>query len=71
MLEAFFVILSFAVGRWMGIQQANSVLDRSNIDELEFEILDAQNETETWKRRYDNLLLNTQTSKEQEWIKKL
>jgi hypothetical protein len=66
MLEAFFVILSFAVGRWMGIQQANSVLDRSNIDELEFEILDAQNEIETWKRRYDNLLLNTQTSKEQE-----
>jgi hypothetical protein len=66
MLEAFFVILSFAVGRWMGIQQANSVLDRSNIDELEFEILDAKNETETWKRRYDNLLLNTQSSKEQE-----
>ena len=66
MLEVFFVTLSFAVGRWMGIQQANSVLDRSNIDELEFEILDAQNETETWKRRYDNLLLNTQTSKEQE-----
>jgi hypothetical protein len=66
MLEAFFVILSFAVGRWMGIQQANSVLDRSNIDELEFEILNAQNETETWKRRYDNLLLNKQTSKEQQ-----
>jgi hypothetical protein len=66
MLEAFFVILSFAVGRWMGIQQANSVLYRSNIDELEFEILDAQNETETWKRRYNNLLLNTQTSKEQQ-----
>ena len=64
MLEAFFVILSFAVGRWMGMEQANSVLDRSNIDELEFEILNAQNETETWKRRYDNLLLNT-TSKEQ------
>jgi hypothetical protein len=64
MLEAFFVILSFAVGRWMGMEQANSVLDRSNIDELEFKIIDAQNETETWKRRYDNLLLNT-TSKEQ------
>jgi hypothetical protein len=64
MLEAFFVILSFAVGRWMGIEQANSVLDRSNIDELELEIINAQNETETWKRRYDNLLLNT-TSKEQ------
>ena len=64
MLEAFFVILSFAVGRWMGMEQANSVLDRSNINELEFKIIDAQNETETWKRRYDNLLLNT-TSKEQ------
>jgi len=64
MLEAFFVILSFAVGRWMGIEQANSVLDRSNIDELEFKIIDAQNETETWKRRYENLLLNT-TFKEQ------
>jgi len=64
MLETFFVILSFAVGRWMGIEQANSVLDRSNIDELEFKIIDAQNETETWKRRYENLLLNT-TFKEQ------
>ena len=64
MLETFFVILSFAVGRWMGIEQANSVLDKSNIDELEFQIINAQNETETWKRRYDNLLLNT-TSKEQ------
>ena len=62
MLEAFFVILSFAVGRWMGMEQANSVLDRSNINELEFKIIDAQNETETWKRRYDNLLLNKQTS---------
>ena len=65
MLEAFFVILSFAVGRWMGIEQANSVLDRSNIDELEFKIIDAQNETETWKRRYDNLLLHNQTLREQ------
>jgi len=64
MLEAFFVILSFAVGRWMGIEQANSVLDRSNIDELEFKIIDAQNETETWKRRYDNLLLNKHSVKE-------
>ena len=64
MLEAFFVILSFAVGRWMGMEQANSVLNRSNIDELEFKIIDAQNKTETWKRRYENLLLNT-TPKEQ------
>lgn len=57
MLEVFFVILSFAVGRWMGMDQANSVLDRSNIDKLETKILDAENEIETWKRRYDNLLL--------------
>ena len=64
MIEAFFVILSFAVGRWMGMEQANSVLNRSNIDELEFKIIDAQNKTETWKRRYENLLINT-TSKEQ------
>ena len=64
MLETFFVILSFAVGRWMGIEQANSVLDRSNIDELEFKIIDAQNETETWKRRYENLLLNKHSIKE-------
>ena len=56
MLETFFVILSFAVGRWMGMEQANSVLDRSNIDKLETKILDAENEIETWKRRYDNLL---------------
>jgi hypothetical protein len=27
--------------------------------------LDAENRAESWKRRYDNLLLNTQTSKEQ------
>lgn len=56
MLEAFFVILSFAVGRWMGMEQANSVLDRSNINRLELKIKEAQDETETWKRRYDNLL---------------
>jgi len=56
MLEAFFVILSFAVGRWMGMEQANSVLDKSNINRLELKIKEAQDETETWKRRYDNLL---------------
>jgi hypothetical protein len=28
--------------------------------------LDAENRAESWKRRYDNLLLNTQTSKEQQ-----
>jgi hypothetical protein len=27
--------------------------------------LDAENRAETWKRRYDNLLLHNQTSKEQ------
>jgi hypothetical protein len=49
MLEAFFVFLSFAVGRWMGIEQANSVELRA----------------ETWERRYNNLLPTTQTSFEE------
>jgi hypothetical protein len=66
MLELLFIVVSFLVGKKIGADQSNSVLDRSNIDELEFKILDAQNEAETWKRRYNKLLLNTQTSKEQE-----
>jgi hypothetical protein len=28
--------------------------------------VDAENRAESWKRRYDNLLLNTQTSKEKQ-----
>jgi hypothetical protein len=65
MLETFFVVLSFAIGRWMGMEQANSVLDRSNIDELEAKVLDAELRAETWERRYNNLLPITQTSFEE------
>ena len=65
MLETFFVVLSFAIGRWMGMEQANSVLDRSNIYELEAKVLDAELRAETWERRYNNLLPITQTSFEE------
>ena len=65
MLELFFVVLSFLVGRWMGIEKSNSVLDRSNIDELESKVLDAELRAETWERRYNNLLPTTQVSFEE------
>ena len=65
MLEIFFIVLSFAIGRWMGMDQANSVLDRSNIDELEARVLDAELKAETWERRYNNLLPLTQVSFEE------
>jgi hypothetical protein len=65
MLETFFIVLSFAVGRWLGMEQSKNVLDRSNIDELEAQLLDAELRAETWKRRYNNLLPTTQTSFEE------
>lgn len=65
MLELFFVILSFLVGRWMGKEQANSILDRSNIDKLEARIIEAELRAETWERRYNNLLPSTQVSFEE------
>jgi hypothetical protein len=65
MLEIFFIVLSFAIGRWMGMEQAKSVLDRSNIDELESKVLDAELRAETWERRYNNLLPTTQVSFEE------
>ena len=65
MLEIFFIVLSFAIGRWMGMEQAKSVLDRSNINELESKVLDAELRAETWERRYNNLLPTTQTSFEE------
>jgi hypothetical protein len=65
MLETFFIVLSFAVGRWLGMEQSKNVLDRSNTDELEAQLLDAELRAETWKRRYNNLLPTTQTSFEE------
>jgi len=65
MLELFFVVLSFLVGRWIGKEQANSILDRSNIDKLEARIIEAELRAETWERRYNNLLPSTQVSFEE------
>jgi hypothetical protein len=65
MLETFFIVLSFAVGRWLGIEQSKKVADTSNTDELEAQLLDAELRAETWKRRYNNLLPTTQTSFEE------
>lgn len=65
MLELLFVFLSFVVGRKIGMDQASSVLDRSNIDELEAKVLNAELRAETWERRYNNLLSSTQTSFEE------
>ena len=65
MLELFFIVLSFAIGRWMGMEQANNALDRSNIDKLEAKVLEAELRAETWERRYNNLLPTTQTSFEE------
>lgn len=65
MLEFFFIALSFIVGRWIGMDQANSILDRSNIDKLEARIIEAELRAETWERRYNNLLPSTQVSFEE------
>jgi hypothetical protein len=65
MLETFFIVLSFAAGRLLGIEQSKKVADTSNTDELEAQLLDAELRAETWKRRYNNLLPTTQTSFEE------
>jgi len=65
MLESIFVILSFIIGRSIGKDQANRVLDRSNIDKLQARIIEAEQSAETWKRRYNNLLSTTQVSFEE------
>jgi len=65
MIETFVIVLTFAIGRWFGMDQANSVLDRSNIDELEAKVLNAELRAETWERRYNNLASTTQSSFEE------
>ena len=64
MLELFFIVLSFAVGRWMGIDQANNQV-HEELDKFKSLWLDAEDKAETWKRRYNNLLPTTQTSFEE------
>jgi hypothetical protein len=64
MLEIFFVVLSFAIGRWMGIEQSKDQVheERDNFKSL---WLDAEDKAETWKRRYNNLASTTQSSFEE------
>ncbi len=64
MLEIFFIVLSFAIGRWMGIEQSKDQVheERDNFKSL---WLDAEDKAETWKRRYNNLASTTQSSFEE------
>jgi hypothetical protein len=65
MLEIFFVIVSFFVGRQIGINQANLSLVNLKTKESELERYKAEQKAETWERRYNNLLSTTQTSFEE------
>ena len=65
MLEIFFVILSFFVGRQIGINQANISLVNLKTKEADLERYKAEQKAETWERRYNNLLSTTQTSFEE------
>jgi hypothetical protein len=64
MLELFFVILSFAVGRKMGMSQGVSEAYEAR-DAMKSMWLDAEDKAETWKRRYENLASTTQSSFEE------
>lgn len=64
MLELFFVVLSFVVGRSIGIEQYKNNRNKNNLNELEFKILDAENRAESWKRRYNNLLGSIKSKEE-------
>mgnify|MGYP000373306039 CR=1 FL=1 len=65
MLEIFFVIVSFFVGRQIGINQASSSLVNLKTKEADLYRDMAEQKAETWERRYNNLLSTTQTSFEE------
>ena len=65
MLEIFFVILSFFVGRQVGINQANLSLINLKTKDINLDLYNAEQKAETWERRYNNLLSTTQTSFEE------
>ena len=65
MLEILFVVVSFFVGRQIGINQANLSLINLKTKESELERYKAEQKAETWERRYNNLLSTTQTSFEE------
>jgi len=64
-LEIFFVIVSFFVGRQIGMNQANLSLVNLKTKETEFDRYKAEQKAESWERRYNNLLSTTQTSFEE------
>ncbi len=64
MLETFFIVLSFAIGRWMGIEQSKNKVNQER-DNFKSSWLDAEDKAETWKRRYENLASTTQSSFEE------
>jgi hypothetical protein len=65
MLEIFFVVISFIVGRQIGINQANQTLVSLAIEDSNNRIYQAEQKSETWERRYNNLLSSTQVSFEE------
>ena len=64
MVETFVIVLTFAIGRWFGMDQEKSRAyeERDNFKSL---WLDAEDKAETWKRRYENLASTTQSSFEE------
>jgi hypothetical protein len=72
LLNLGFFLAGISVGKSSYTQQNNiaevyNELNKSQDSEylLHNNWMDAENRAETWKRRYDNLLLNTQTNKDQ------
>jgi len=64
MLELFFVVLSFLIGRWMGMEQVRGQVHEQR-DKFKSLWLDAEEKAETWERRYNNILPSTQVSFEE------
>lgn len=65
MIEVFFVVISFLVGRQIGINQANLSLVNLSTKDINLDLYNAEQRAETWERRYNNLLSTTQTSFEE------
>lgn len=65
MLEVFFIVVSFFVGRQIGINQENLSLVNLTTKDVSLDLYNAEQRAETWERRYNNLLSTTQTSFEE------
>lgn len=70
MLEIFFVVLSFSIGRWMGIiQSSNKDITKQTLymqnlideaykkrDAMKASLVEAEERAESWQRRYWNIV---------------